>query len=103
MIMPTIHMNGTSLQSLIENNERAYHAVVTAIDALAEAAPNGRDYYPQGNIEGTPALYVAQDQHSERMAKLLQVKRELGQIQDYLFGEEMRRRAVGKQARKSDS
>ena len=91
MILPTIHLNGTSLQYLIEDNYRAYAAIAEAVDALAQAAPNGRDYYPQGDIDGKPALYVAQDQHGERMAKLLQVKRELEAIGQYLTAEQLRR------------
>ena len=93
MILPTIHLNGTSVRSLLDDNSRAHTALTEAIQYLAQTAPNGRDYYPQGDIDGTPALYIAQDQHSERMAKLLQVKRELEQIADYLAGEELRREA----------
>lgn len=92
MILPTIHLNGTSVKNLAEDNDRAYAALIEAIDALAQTAPNGRDYYPQGDIDGKPALYVAQDQHSERMAMLLQVKRELEAIGEYLASEELRRK-----------
>jgi len=92
MILPTIHLNGTSVRSLLDDNSRAYTALMEAIQYLAQTAPNGRDYYPQGDIDGKPALYVAQDQHSERMAMLLQVKRELEAIGEYLASEELRRK-----------
>lgn len=43
-MFPTIHLNGTSPQELINAIEEAQHAINVAYDALAKTAPNMRDY-----------------------------------------------------------
>jgi hypothetical protein len=48
MQKPTIHLNGTSADSLLRDDEAAHDAVTQAISALAQVAPHGRDYYVQG-------------------------------------------------------
>ena len=48
MTAPTVHLNGTSAAALLEGYEKATAAVTAALTALGEAAPNARDYYPQG-------------------------------------------------------
>jgi hypothetical protein len=62
MTAPTVHLNGTSAAALLEGYEKATAAVTAALTALCEAtaavtaaltalgeaAPNARDYYPQG-------------------------------------------------------
>jgi len=88
IMLPTIHLNGTSLAALAEANDKAHYALLTAIAALAEAAPNGRDYYPQS----PDALYKAQDEHYERITRLQSVAKELEQIGEYLATEEARRK-----------
>ena len=45
---PTIHLNGTSFTDLRDGYAAAYDAIDKAIDALAAAELNGRDFYPQG-------------------------------------------------------
>lgn len=47
--VPTIHLNGTSGEELARQVKDAADAVYTAIGALRNAAPNARDYYPQGD------------------------------------------------------
>jgi len=49
MMMPTIHINGTSAKELLEQLRNASVAVREARGALQQAAPHGRDYYPQGH------------------------------------------------------
>lgn len=88
IMLPTIHLNGTSLAALAEANDRAHYALLTAIAKLAEAAPNGRDYYPQS----PEALYKAQDEHWDRINRLQSVTKELEQIGEYLAMEEARRK-----------
>ena len=80
MILPSIHKNGTSKEELIDQVSTARHALRTAIEALQAAAPNGRDYYPQG----TQVVVQAQYEHRERFRKLNDVMEELTSIQDYL-------------------
>ena len=48
MIYPTIHANGTTKERLLEAIEGASLALKIAEEKLAQTAPNGRDYYPQG-------------------------------------------------------
>lgn len=73
MKFPTIHLNGTSADSLLEGWEEAYLAINEAVRKLAEAAPNGRDYY----VQEPGALPVAQEEHFARMRKLQEVAKEL--------------------------
>ena len=73
MIAPTIHLNGTSRDEISRQLEEAYAAVNAAIDALKRAAPNGRDYYPQG----LDAIDRAMDEHFARMLKLQSVADEI--------------------------
>ena len=47
--IPTIHLNGTAFITLRDEYATAYDAIDKAIDALAAATLNGRDYYPQAD------------------------------------------------------
>jgi len=76
MITPTIHMNGTSGRDLAEGYSKAARAVDAAIDAIAQAGPNGRDYYPQG----PEAMTKAVEEHSARLYALRQVHTELQEL-----------------------
>jgi hypothetical protein len=73
MRLPTIHINGTSAKDLTEGYLTAYRAVGDAIDAVAKAGPNGRDYYPQGG----EAIQEACNEHRARLVKLSEVQNEL--------------------------
>lgn len=76
MIIPTIHLNGTSKERLIEALGDAYAAINDAQAKLRECAPNGRDYYPQG----PDAINKAQDEHRSRQQKLEDVKTDLEKL-----------------------
>lgn len=76
MIMPTLHLNGTSKNALLDQYCDAAHAVDAAITSLCENGPNGRDYYPQGD----DAFTQARDQHEARVKKLREVRKELNEI-----------------------
>lgn len=82
MIFPTVHLNGTNRGVLIEQLLAARDAVNNAMEALRNAAPNGRDYYPQGSR----MIYQATDEHVARMLKLEEVHRELTLILEYISG-----------------
>lgn len=77
---PTIHLNGTSRESLAEGYVLAMSAVADAMRAVLATAPNGRDYYVQP--EG--ALALAQEQHRARMERLRETYNELNEIAEYL-------------------
>jgi hypothetical protein len=72
---PTIHSNGTSRDALLTLTCDAGRAVRLAMEAVAAAAPNARDYYPQGPDAITQAM-AAQD---ERLRLLRQMWIELGE------------------------
>jgi hypothetical protein len=73
---PTVHLNGTSKESLLEALSNARHAVNEAIGSLANTAPNGRDYY----VQGVNALHHAEVEYQARVQALLNVYDELGEI-----------------------
>lgn len=82
ILAPTVHLNGTSKEALIDQIKDAYGAIETAIDALCAAAPNARDYYPQG----PDAFSAARAQHDARAKKLVEVRDELTGIYHALDG-----------------
>ena len=75
---PTIHLNGTGASPLQNGYEAAYRALTDAINAVNEASPNARDYYPQG----AQAYSQAVKEHSRRLAALAQVRDELLVLHD---------------------
>lgn len=77
LIIPTVHLNGTGKEELINQLMEAGFAVRKASEALAKARPHGRDYYVQADPD---ALTKAIDQHDDRMRKLRQVYDELEHI-----------------------
>lgn len=60
MIVPTIHINGTSGPALLEQATGVLAALRIARDAMQSAAPHGRDYYTQGD----DALRLALNAHT---------------------------------------
>jgi hypothetical protein len=56
--LPTINMNGTARQDLIDQQLDVVNALSQVLDALAKARPNGRDY-----PTGTDALMAALREH----------------------------------------
>lgn len=76
MRLPTVHLNGTHPDNLRRSNRAAAAAVREALARLAEAAPHGRDYYPQGD----GAFAEAQAEHQARVAVLTAVYDDLMKI-----------------------
>lgn len=77
---PTIHMNGTSREALLDQTTEAWGKVNDAISALCHMRPNGRDYYPQGSS----AYGLADDEHCERITKLNEVLQELQVLAEHI-------------------
>lgn len=71
-IAPTIHLNGSDPDALLEALETTLSAFYKAGNALAECAPNGRDY-----PEDFP---VAREQHAARQRALGKIVEELQAI-----------------------
>ncbi len=78
--IPTVHRNGTSKDELVRQNREARRALYAAREKLAQAAPNGRDYYTQGST----ALQAAMNEHTARERKLSEVIDELDAIAEAL-------------------
>jgi hypothetical protein len=76
MVKPTIHINGTSAESLLYAYRDAADAVQDALHKLYETAPNARDDYPQGD----GALSQATAEHNARIEKLMDVANELTEL-----------------------
>ena len=76
LAVPTIHLNGTSKQELLDGYINALDALREAHKRLAATCPNGRDYYPQGS----EAINVAMQNHEGRMARIKFVMDELQEI-----------------------
>ena len=60
--LPSIHLNGSSRESLQNGYESAYRATSAAIEAFADNGFNARDYYVQGPEAYTQAR-VERDKH----------------------------------------
>ncbi len=72
MRIPTVHGNGDSKRTLLEDNLRAHTAIVDAITAVARAAPNGRNFY----VNGAYAIQEAMEEHFARLARLNVIREE---------------------------
>lgn len=68
--LPTIHLNGTSAESLHEEYHSLRLAVEVAIKALESATCNARDFYPQ---EDRDAYQKARKERAEMFEHLCAV------------------------------
>lgn len=85
---PTVHSNGTGWKDLYEGMERSVNALNAAMETMQREAPNGRDYY----VQSPDAIYIAQDQHWDRLKRLAMVKAELEAIWMRISDQEPKRR-----------
>lgn len=73
LMIPTIHTNGTSKEELVKQVQDSLTQLNVAIASLIDAAPHGRDYYPQG----PDAYKQAALQHEDRVSRIKSVYAEL--------------------------
>lgn len=73
MMVPTIHDNGTSRERLITQLTAVAGHLDAAFMVLLQAAPNARDYYPQG----PRAMEQASNEHGERIKAVLRLRDEI--------------------------
>ena len=79
--VPFVHLNGTSRESLLSQLEDAYTAVNSAMDALRQSAPNGRDAYPQpGLMERLEAQHRTRQEYLQ--AVLDSIEAEMSGLQE---------------------
>lgn len=76
MAVPTIHLNGTNPDRLIDDLCTASNALDAAYQALKVTSPNGRDYY----LQGADALNEAEREHRSRLSRVDQVKNEIDEL-----------------------
>jgi hypothetical protein len=69
---PSIHSNGTASHVLVDKYMQVLDTTNAAIAALSAAAPNARDYYPQGD----GVIYEAFKIHEEHMKALIKLNLE---------------------------
>lgn len=62
LILPVVHLNGTSREALVEQRTDVARKLREALEAMCQACPNGRDYYPDPG-----RLQKAQVQHERRV------------------------------------
>ena len=82
MILPTIHLNGTSAKALLEQTTVACDDAHNLLKALAEAAPNERDYYPQGDS----AFEEARREYEARVEAVRGVLRDMEALAEHCCG-----------------
>lgn len=87
VVIPRIHLNGTSAQDLLDEMFEAKHALDQAIEALQRATPNARDYY----VIGPNAVAEAREGHEARMHKLSDVAAELNAIMEGIADQQLAR------------
>ena len=80
--LPTVHLNGSSRDSLLDGYMAAMDAIRLAMKALQSAAPHPRDYYVQSNM---PA-HLARDEHFVRLARLRETLDELNTLAEHVSG-----------------
>ena len=80
--LPTVHLNGTSRDTLLEGYIAALDALRLATEALQSAAPRPRDYYVQSNM----SAHLARDEHFTRLARLQETLDELNTLAGHVFG-----------------
>ena len=81
LILPTIHLNGTSAAELIRGHEAVEDKLRELIDAIDSVEFNARDYYPQG----PDAWTLAKAQRNASRAKIVEVLAENTSILEHLF------------------
>jgi len=70
---PTVHMNGTSRESLLSGFRGAHSALLIARDALAATMPNGRDFY----VQPAGSLSKAMQEHVDRLRAIDSLLRDM--------------------------
>ena len=81
LAIPTVHLGGSSADSLMEGLKDAATAVMIAHEALQNAGPNARDYY----VQSPEAWTLAENQHRSRTEKIKSVYDDIVAIYEAVF------------------
>ena len=76
MVKPSVHLNGTPRQRLLDAYCEAGEAVRKAMEAVHEAGPNGRDYY----LQGDGVINLAGEEHRARIEALSKVLADMQEL-----------------------
>lgn len=76
IVFPLVHLNGTHVDDLIQQQRDVRDACSVLYKALADAAPNGRDYY----LLGCDVAQKAYDEHKQRLIMVAQIKQDTDRI-----------------------
>lgn len=76
LITPSVHLNGDSKATLIDQATDVRVACKVLLDALSNAVPNGRNYY----VQKDNPLEKARDAHHERMLVVDKISKEFLQL-----------------------
>ena len=80
MMVPRIHLNGNSKESLLEELREAHHAINAAIVALKNVTIHGRNYYPISDN----AYSQARAEHDVRLQRLQDIIDEIRSLCLYI-------------------
>ena len=83
MMLPTLHLNGTSGADLLSQTTDAMIALSDAMKALQIMGPNGRDYY----VQGPRVIDAAMDEHLARIQKLEAVQADVMAISEAIYAQ----------------
>jgi hypothetical protein len=78
--VPTVHLNGTAAVDLLDQLQTAIDALLEGARALAQAAPNGRDYY----VQGGSTIQTAMSAHARRCQEIDRTITELTEQRDHV-------------------
>lgn len=79
--LPTIHSNGTGVQTLRAGYDAAADALHVFVEAWGQIEFNARDYY----IQGPDAYTAARDERDAMNAKIRDVRTYLDTIREHLY------------------
>lgn len=73
LTLPSVHLNGTSRQTLLDGYTEAYRKLIEFRDAFNAIEHNARDYY----VQGPDAYYKARDQRDAERQRIADLMRYL--------------------------
>lgn len=76
VVHPSVHMNGTGLETLTREYQAVYDAQLALISAERSLTVHARDYY----VQGDNMIYLAQDQAAARRTPLHKAHEEVAVI-----------------------
>ena len=94
---PTLNLNGTHYDDLVEQHEAVIAALNNALGKIEAAEPHGRDFLQSGHRNRMEIFQTAQREHSERYTAIRGIRDEYAKglqhiVEEHLEHERMRGR-----------